>query len=101
MSTSEHAALAALAEQEKTSRQEPTAEDRRLTAARALYEDLDSEQAPVLGDLIAFAEERLKVNRGLLAQQKAPENQTEPSALSDDALIFELAKRGLITVSRQ
>lgn len=47
-----------------------SAEDTRLTAARALLQEVDRDtvEAAVLEDLIAYAEERLRVNVGLLAE---------------------------------
>lgn len=96
---------------ESVSRQEPLPEDSRLLRARLHVENgealADDEvlllPIGLLRDLVAYADERLAVNRGLMAAAKQSEPEDKPVDLStvDSGLLFTtLAERGLITVSR-
>lgn len=83
MSDTERRALDALAAQEATTRQERLPEDKRLMMAREYAEKhSDGGVRLVLADLIAYCEERLAVNRGLLAQSKPQEPVSQPTLLS-------------------
>lgn len=94
----ERQAEAALREQEATSRQQVLTEDARLSTARQV---LAAEAAAgngntltdALEDLLDFAEERLRVNRGLLAAAKPSTSQTFDLTLTSDADLLAEVKR--------
>lgn len=85
-------------------------EDNRLTAARdyANGRVIQTQPVQMINDLVAFAEERLRVNVGLLAENETLKKrlaETNPAKVDltnvDDAeMLTELADRGLLTVSR-
>lgn len=93
---------------ESVSRQAPLPEDARLLRARLHVEngqaltDDDVLLLPLglLRDLVAYADERLLVNKGLLAAAKQPEEKpVDLTTVSTDDLIRECFRRDLLTWS--
>lgn len=81
-------------------------EDSRVTMAREYSEKHhDGGVRLVLTDLLAYAEERKRVNVGLLNEnttlKKKLAEQPADKVLTNDDLIREMTERGLLTVSYQ